>query len=100
MGRLSNPQVLADWGRALKLHAAQATTPMARTVPRRRNGWVARLVLAELAAAGAPLWPAEVRTRIERRTGTSVRASSVKDSLRRGALRGTVIRTEQGYRLA
>lgn len=100
MGRLSNPQLLADWTRALKLHLRPVAAPIPLDRGLRQNGWVATLVAAELRQADRPIWPAEVRERIERRTGRPVGASSVKECLRRGALRGAFLKIDSaGYQL-
>ena len=100
MGRLSNPQVLAEWARSLKLHVGPVAAPVAVEAGRRRNGWVARLVEAELRQADLPLWPAEVRERIERSTGRQIGASSIKECLRQGALRGRLVKIDgAGYQL-
>lgn len=97
MGRLSNPRLRAAWGSALKLYTAAVDRPIPLHNRRRQNGWVARLVETELRRAETPLWPSEVRARIEHRTGATVGASSIKEALRRGALRGKFFKGEQGY---
>jgi hypothetical protein len=62
---------------------------------------VKRLVIQVLQEADEPLLPAEVRRRIEERTGEQLPKSSVKDCLFQGARHqsGTFNREATGYRL-